>query len=189
MRNDPPAATNQQFPSAIIVNIASIFDACRMILEEQCEPQSSYWLASQMLESRLWRASEADVQAALAGDIKSKGEASLFMRVAEEVFALRSWAAKQGLKEYHAEARSEKRRRSSAKEEASLSSRFPGVAKWVQSHGSIEIGSQDSVGFIVRALDDGGLIFETDRCTSLDQSMAALERGIRAWLKRQGSNE
>lgn len=171
------------------MNIASIFDACRMILEEECEPQTSYWLASQMLESRLWRASEADVQAALAGDIKSKGEASLFMRVAEDEFALRSWTAKKGLKEYRPEARSEKRRRPSAEEEIGPSSQFPAIAKWVQSHGRIEVGSQESVGFIVRASDDGGLIFETDRCTSLDESMAALDKGIRAWLKRRGHNE
>ena len=32
---------------------------------EQGEPQSSYWLASQIVEAKLWRASEADVRDAL----------------------------------------------------------------------------------------------------------------------------
>jgi len=71
--------------------IHTILDACRYVLEDQGEPQSSYWLASQMMEMRLWRASEADVRAALHEDIETFQTASIFVKVAEDEFALRSW--------------------------------------------------------------------------------------------------
>ena len=48
-------------------------------------------LASQMMEMRLWRASEYDVRAALDQDIDEKGERSLFVRVADDEYALGSW--------------------------------------------------------------------------------------------------
>lgn len=35
---------------------------------------------------------------------------------------------------------------------------FPAIAKWVQGHGHIEIGEQEGVGFVVRALDSGGVM-------------------------------
>jgi len=73
------------------MQITSLRDACQSILEDQGEPQSSYWFASQMMEMRLWRASEADVRDALAKDIEERGESSQFIRVAEDEFALRSW--------------------------------------------------------------------------------------------------
>ena len=45
--------------------IESLLDACQFVLEDQREPQSSFWLASQVMEMKLWRASEADVRDAL----------------------------------------------------------------------------------------------------------------------------
>jgi hypothetical protein len=60
--------------------IDSLLDACQFILDDQGEPQSSYWLASQVMEMRLWRASEADVRDALTKDIEKRGEASRFIR-------------------------------------------------------------------------------------------------------------
>ena len=71
--------------------IDSLLDACKYVLDEQGEPQSSYWLASQVREGKLWRASEADVRDALIKDIKKHGEASRFVRLADDEFALRSW--------------------------------------------------------------------------------------------------
>jgi len=49
-----------------------------------------------------------------------------------------------------------------------------------------EIGDQDGFGFIARALDYGGLAFEDDKCTTLADALAALERGLRKWFKNQG---
>ncbi len=73
--------------------IESLLDACQFVLEDQGEPQSSYWLASQVMEMKLWRASEADVRAALKKDIEEHGERSRFALAGDDEFALRSWKA------------------------------------------------------------------------------------------------
>ena len=70
--------------------IESLLDACQFVLDDQGEPQSSYWLASQIMEMKLWRASEANVRDALTKDIEKHGEASRFARLADDEFALRS---------------------------------------------------------------------------------------------------
>ena len=72
--------------------IDTVLDACREVLEINGEPQSAYWLASQMMEMRMWRASEHDVRAALEKDISEFGERSMFVKVADDEYALRSWA-------------------------------------------------------------------------------------------------
>jgi hypothetical protein len=74
--------------------IESLLDACQFVLENLGEPQSSYWLASQVMEMKLWRAGEADVRAALQKDIEEHGERSRFVFVGEDEFALRSWKAR-----------------------------------------------------------------------------------------------
>ncbi|WP_406699106.1 HTH domain-containing protein [Singulisphaera sp. Ch08] len=74
--------------------IESLLDACRYILEDHREGQSSYWLASQIMEMKLWRASESSVRKALNKDIEKSGELSPFVRVGEDEFALRSWTAR-----------------------------------------------------------------------------------------------
>jgi hypothetical protein len=73
--------------------IRTLLDACRFILNDQGEAQSSYWLASQAVEMRLWRANESDVRRALDKDIEKHGESSLFVKVGEDEYALRSWSA------------------------------------------------------------------------------------------------
>ena len=70
--------------------IRTQLDACRFILEDQGEAQRSYWLASQVVELELWRASESRVWDALDRDIKEHGEPSRFVKVAEDEHALRS---------------------------------------------------------------------------------------------------
>jgi hypothetical protein len=71
--------------------IESLLDACEFVLNEQGEPKSSYWLASQFIEMKLWRASEADVRDALSKDIAQGGELSRFVALPDDEFALRSW--------------------------------------------------------------------------------------------------
>jgi HB1, ASXL, restriction endonuclease HTH domain len=73
--------------------IETLLDACQCVLENQGEAQSSYWLASQIMEMKLWRASEADVRAALNKDIRQRGEQSRFLQIPDDEFALRSWTA------------------------------------------------------------------------------------------------
>jgi hypothetical protein len=71
--------------------IESLLDACELVLKEQGEPQSSYWLASLVEEMKLWRASEADVRDALTKDIAKHGESSQFVVLPDDEFALRAW--------------------------------------------------------------------------------------------------
>ena len=74
------------------IMISDILDACREVLEINGDPQSAYWLASQMVEMRMWRASEHDVRAALEKDIAKLGERALFVKVADDEYALRAWS-------------------------------------------------------------------------------------------------
>jgi DNA-directed RNA polymerase delta subunit len=71
--------------------INTILDAIEFILENQGEPQSPYWLASQMMEMRLWRASEYDVRAALERDIRELGERSRFVQIGDGEWGLTEW--------------------------------------------------------------------------------------------------
>lgn len=73
------------------MTIDSLLDACELVLQEQGEPQSSYWLASQVMEMKLWRASEAGVRDALSKDIAKLGDSSRFVALPDDEFALRSW--------------------------------------------------------------------------------------------------
>jgi len=69
----------------------SLLDACEFIHVQQGEPQSGDWLASQIMEMKLWRASEASVRATLIRDIRRQGNASRFTKVAEDEVTLREW--------------------------------------------------------------------------------------------------
>jgi DNA-directed RNA polymerase delta subunit len=73
------------------MTIDTLSDACEVVLREQGEPQSSYWLATQVMEMKLWRASEADVRDALNKDIAKLSASSRFVKLADDEFALRSW--------------------------------------------------------------------------------------------------
>ena len=63
-------------------------------------------------------------------------------------------------------------------EDTLLAAMFPTIAKWVRRGGWIEIGDQGGCGFVVRALDKGGLVLEDTEARTLDEAMTALERGI-----------
>jgi hypothetical protein len=60
---------------------------------------------------------------------------------------------------------------------------FPNVAEWVQGCGWIEIGDQDWQGFVVRALDAGGLVYEREGCKTLAEALVALEKGLEQWFE------
>jgi hypothetical protein len=64
--------------------ILTLLDACRYVLDELSESQSSYWLASQVVEMKLWRASESQVRRALDRNIEAHGESSLSVKVGED---------------------------------------------------------------------------------------------------------
>ncbi len=52
--------------------------------------------------------------------------------------------------------------------------------------GHIEIGDQEGFGFVVRAMDYGGQVFEDDKPDTLAEALASLEQGIRRWYEEQG---
>ena len=63
---------------------------------------------------------------------------------------------------------------------------YPNVAEWVQGCGWIEIGDQDWQGFVARAMNGGGLIYEKEGCRTLVEAMAALEKGLGEWFEKNG---
>jgi hypothetical protein len=68
-------------------------------------------------------------------------------------------------------------------EPGSFAARYPHIADWV-TDGLVEIGQFDYPPSFVRALDEGGIIWEgASRCQSLDAALRALDGGIAAWLK------
>ena len=69
---------------------------------------------------------------------------------------------------------------------ANIEAAFPNVAEWVQGCGWVEIGDQGWQGFVVRALNEGGLIYEREGCRTLAEAMAALETGLGKWLQENG---
>jgi hypothetical protein len=68
-----------------------------------------------------------------------------------------------------------------------LDEQFPAVKLWVDGgYGHIEIGDQEGFGFIARALDYGGLVFEDDKPRTLSEALAALEKGLTEWFAEEG---
>lgn len=73
-------------------------------------------------------------------------------------------------------------------DQAKVESMFPAVARYVRGGGYIEVGDQESFGFVVRAIGYGGLDFEDDRPDTLAEAMAALEAGLARWFEAQGAD-
>ena len=71
-------------------------------------------------------------------------------------------------------------------EQQSVEKLFPAIAHWVRGYGHIEIGDQEMLGFVARALDYGNLVFEDDRPDTLAEALAALEKGLTEYLEREG---
>jgi hypothetical protein len=70
--------------------------------------------------------------------------------------------------------------------QAKVETMFPVIARYVNGYGFIEIGDQESFGFIVRAIGYGGLDFEDDRPETLAEAMSVLEAGLARWFQEQG---
>ena len=70
---------------------------------------------------------------------------------------------------------------------APVETAFPLIADWVQSSGWIAIGRDDYSRSMVRALDEGGMVWEGNtRCATLDELLQDLEKGLANWLKENG---
>ena len=66
-----------------------------------------------------------------------------------------------------------------------VAEQFPAITQWVRESGWIEVGRRKEAGFVARALDDGGLVFEDNRSNTLAEAMAALEEGLAGWFRDQ----
>ena len=79
-----------------------------------------------------------------------------------------------------------KRPTSREREPGSFQVQYPHISRWVVD-GLIEIGRTDYTRSFVRALDEGGIIWEgASRYASLDDALRALDAGIAAWLEENG---
>ena len=74
-------------------------------------------------------------------------------------------------------------------EQAKIESLFPAIARYVRGYGYVEIGDQEGFGFVVRAIDYGGQVFEDDNPGTLAEAMAALEQGLVKWFKDERLEE
>ena len=69
----------------------------------------------------------------------------------------------------------------------SFESTYPTIARWVQEYGWIEIGQDDMSQSFVRALDEGGMVWEgQEDYATLDAALQDLENGLAAWIREQG---
>jgi hypothetical protein len=71
-------------------------------------------------------------------------------------------------------------------EQAKVATMFPATARYVRGYGYVEIGDQESFGFVVRAIGYGGLDFEDDTPDTLTEAMAVLEAGLARWFEDKG---
>lgn len=69
---------------------------------------------------------------------------------------------------------------------ASFDETYPHVARWVKEHGWIELGYDGMSRSWIRALDEGGLIWEGgDASESVDIAFQQLEAALTTWLREQ----
>ena len=65
---------------------------------------------------------------------------------------------------------------------------YPNIARWVQSYGWIEMGDDGQSPSFIRALNEGGTVWESDEDDmTLDEALQALEAGLAEWMKPYGA--
>jgi hypothetical protein len=67
-----------------------------------------------------------------------------------------------------------------------VAEQLPATSRWVRECGRIEVGRR-AAGFVARALDNAGPVFENTGCDTLDEAMAALEERDRTFGRRTAS--
>src|SRR5215210_2248470 len=66
---------------------------------------------------------------------------------------------------------------------------YPAITRWVKEQGRFEIGSDDGRDPFIRAWDEGGVVWEgAGRYETLDEALEAMEEGLKAFLRKQGSD-
>ncbi len=70
---------------------------------------------------------------------------------------------------------------------AAADQRFPNIAAWVHSYGWIEIGQDDDSRSFLRALDEGGMVWEGEaEYPSLDDALRTLDKALGKSIEENG---
>jgi hypothetical protein len=68
---------------------------------------------------------------------------------------------------------------------SSFEKSYPNITRWVTSQGWIELGQDEYSSSLVRALDQGGMVWEgTANYGTLDEVFDALETALAEWMKQ-----
>jgi hypothetical protein len=68
---------------------------------------------------------------------------------------------------------------------SSFEKSYPNIARWVKSHGWIELGRDSYRSSLVRALDEGGMVWEgSAHYGTLDEAFGALEMALADWMEQ-----
>ena len=60
---------------------------------------------------------------------------------------------------------------------------YPNITRWVTSQGWIELGQDEYSSSLIRALDEGGMVWEgSTYYGTLDETFDALETALAEWL-------
>ena len=69
----------------------------------------------------------------------------------------------------------------------SFETNYPAIAEWVDSFGWIEIGSDEESDSLIRVLNEGGLIWESEKKhKTLDKALQACEQALAEWIEENG---
>ncbi len=61
---------------------------------------------------------------------------------------------------------------------------YPSITKWIDIQGWIEIGQDENSESFVRAIDEGGLVWESnEKHNSIDDSLFDLEKYLEKWIE------
>ncbi len=61
----------------------------------------------------------------------------------------------------------------------------PNLARWVTTHGWIEVGDDGMRRSFVRVLDEGGLIWEGAAAATVDDVLRAADAAVGTWLREE----
>jgi hypothetical protein len=77
-------------------------------------------------------------------------------------------------------------RHSKGRRRSRVEQAYPNVARWVRDYGWIEMGQDQASRSFVRALDEGGLVWEGDATyPTIDDALQALEAALAQWIREQ----
>jgi hypothetical protein len=77
-----------------------------------------------------------------------------------------------------------KQRRESESEPYTFERSYPNIAAWVSNGGWVEIGYMEYTDSFIRALDEGGMIWEgKSKDEGVDYALKALDQGIAEWME------